>query len=105
MASNETNGQYEVLSPWAEIDPVPLAGISPRLRDLAGKKIGLFYNNKGAASPIQDVVEKRLKERYPDLELSRFMRLPNLSMAETEDNNKFEEWVKGVDAVILAVAD
>ena len=35
-------GQYEVLSPWAEVDPIPLRGISPRIKTLAGKKIGLF---------------------------------------------------------------
>jgi len=99
------NSQYEVLNPWAEVDPIPLKGISPRLTDMTGKKIGLFFNNKEAARPIQDVVEKRLKERYPTLEFSRFLRVPNLSVAETENQAKFEEWVKGLDAVILAVAD
>jgi hypothetical protein len=105
MTDIRSNGQYEVLSPWAQADLVPLAGISPRLTELADKNIGLFFNNKRAARPIQDVVEKRLKERYPELEFSRFLRLPNLSMAETEDKDKFEEWVKGVDAVIFSVAD
>jgi hypothetical protein len=31
--------QYDVLSPWAEVDPLPLRGISPRLDSLSGKKI------------------------------------------------------------------
>ena len=57
------NGQYEVLSPWAEVDPVQLRGISPRVTDLGGKTIGLFINHKGAAPPIQAVVEAKLKER------------------------------------------
>jgi len=39
-----TNYQYEVLNPWADLDPVPLRGISPRVTDLAGKTIGLFRN-------------------------------------------------------------
>ena len=99
------NGQYEVLNPWAEVDPIPLRGLSPRLTDMPDKKIGLFFNNKEAARPIQDVVEKRLKERFPTIEFSRFLRVPNLSVTETEDQAKFEEWVKGLDAVILAVAD
>ena len=35
----ESGGQYEVLNPWAEADPIPLEGISARLNELAGKKI------------------------------------------------------------------
>jgi len=47
---------YDVLSPWAETDPQPLQGISARLSDLRGKRIGLFANYKPAAVPIQDAV-------------------------------------------------
>ena len=99
------NSQYEVLSPWAEVDPVPLRGISPRITDLAGKRIGLFLNSKIAARPMLAAVEKKLKERFPTLEFSRFVRYLNVSVAETEDKAKFEEWVKGVDAVILSYGD
>ena len=105
MNTTKENGQYEVLSPWAEVDPLPLKGLSPRLTDMTGKKIGLFFNNKEAARPIQNIVEARLKKRFPALEFSHFLRIPNLSVAETEDWAKFEEWVKGLDAVILAVGD
>jgi hypothetical protein len=106
MSANKSNGgYYEVLSPWAEVEPVPLRGISPRLTDLAGKKIGLFFNNKRAARPITDVVEQRLKERFANIEFSRFERVPNVSVAETEDKAKFDEWVKGSDAVIASVGD
>ena len=43
------NNQYAVLNPWAEVDPVPLKGISPRLTGLEGKKIGIFQNFKQAS--------------------------------------------------------
>ncbi len=99
------NGQYEVLNPWAEVDPIPLRGLSPRLTDMTGKKIGLFINSKIVARPMQDIVEKKLKERFPTLEFSRFVRIPNISMAETENWDKYKEWVKGVDAVILSHGD
>ena len=49
MESGNNGSVYEVLSPWAEADPVPLSGISPRLEDMTGKKIGLFCNSKRAA--------------------------------------------------------
>ncbi len=97
---------YEVLSPWAEVDPVPLRGISPRLDSLAGKKIGLFANFKRAARPIQAEVEKRLKERFPGIETSLFdSSLPNVDERETANKEKFTAWAKEMDAVIAAVGD
>jgi hypothetical protein len=39
-----SNGQYEVLNPWAEVDPISFRGLTaPRLADLAG--------TRGAAPP------------------------------------------------------
>ncbi|MBI4295717.1 MAG: hypothetical protein HY667_01225 [Chloroflexi bacterium] len=101
------SGQYEVLSPWAEADPVPPKGISPRLTDLAGKKIGLFANGKRASRPILTVVEKKLRQRYPTAEISWYMsRLSEAADIELVGKvASFEEWIKGVDAVILAVGD
>jgi hypothetical protein len=98
--------QYEVLSPWAEVDPIPLRGISPRLQTLAGKKIGLFANFKRASRPILASVERRLRAMYPDCETSLFdSRLPNVTETETKNRDKFIAWAKGVDAVIAAVGD
>ncbi len=98
--------KYEVLSPWAEVDPIPLRGISPRLDSLSGKKIGLFANFKRAARPIQAEVERRLKERFADIETSLFdSRLPNVTETETVNKEKFTAWAKEMDAVIAAVGD
>ena len=60
MDSSKSNGQYEVLSPWAAADPIPLRGINPRLKDLEGKKIGLYANWKQPARPILTLVERKL---------------------------------------------
>ena len=60
------NGQYEVLVPWADVDPIPLRGISPRIQSLAGKKIGIFVNPKRAAMPIAESIIKRLGAMFPD---------------------------------------
>ncbi len=97
---------YEALSPWADVDPIPVRGISARIDSLSGKKIGLFANFKRAARPIMAEVEKRLKERYPDVETILFdSTLPNVTEAETVNKEKFTAWAKGVDAVIAAVGD
>lgn len=97
--------QYEVLSPWADADLIPLRGIAPRITNLSNKTIGLFINSKIAAKPTQDAVEKQLKDKFPSLQFSRFVRKENLSVAETVDNNKFQEWIKDVDAVVLSAGD
>lgn len=99
------DSQYEVLSPWAEVDPIPLRGIMPRLTDIAGKKIGLYNNPKRAAKPMLDVVEEKLRARFPTVEFSSFRIGVNLCIIDTEDRDKFEEWLKGLDAVILAHGD
>lgn len=96
---------YEVLNPWAEADPIPPQGISPRLSDLNGKRIGLFVNDKVAAARIQATIEQRLRERFADITFSRFERMTNCSVAETSEKSRYEEWVKGVDAIIFAVGD
>jgi len=97
---------YEVLSPWANIDPVPLRGITPRPTDLAGKKVGLFSNRKRAAELTLTAVETRLKEQIPSVETTWYMSTKiNTPEALTEGKARFEEWVKGVDAVVLSVAD
>lgn len=105
-AEDGADNQYEVLSPWAEVDPIPVRGISPRVNTLEGKKIGLFANFKRAARPIQAEIEKRLKEKYPDCEISLFdSRLPNVTETETVNKEKFTAWAKEMDAVIAAVGD
>jgi hypothetical protein len=103
---NASEPQFRVLNPWAEVDPITPRGISPRLNTLAGKKIGLFANFKRASRPILASVEKRLKSMYPDCETSLFdSRGMNVIESETKNREKFAAWVKGVDAVILAVGD
>ena len=103
---NASEAQFRVLNPWAEVDPIPLRGISPRLNTLAGKKIGLFANFKRASRPISASVEQRLKTMYPDCETSLFdSRGANVVESETKNREKFIDWAKGVDAVILAVGD
>jgi len=99
------NGQYEVLNPFAEVNVIPLRGISSRLIDLTDKTIGLFINAKIAAPKIQTIVEKKLKERFPTLKFSRFLFGHNLEVMETGDKERFQKWVREVDAVISAVGD
>jgi hypothetical protein len=99
------NLQYDVLSPWAEADPVPPHGISPRLIEMKDKTIGLFINSKISALPIRKVVEEKLRESHSSIKFSYFTHLPNMSVMDTEDKNKFRDWVSDLDAAIFSVGD
>jgi hypothetical protein len=106
MTADKTGAAYEVLSPWAEADPVPLKGLSPRLDKLDGRKIGLLCNSKRAAPLILDVTEKLIKEKFPTATVSRFDgRSFSVSSLEKDREGEFNDWIKGVDAVIASVGD
>jgi hypothetical protein len=106
MSSGIADIQYEVLSPWAEADPIPFKGISPRMTDLAGKKIGLFRNFKRAAKPVMTVVERELKKRFLTAEFIWFdSTLANVLETETENKEKFVKWIEEVDTAVLGVGD
>ena len=106
MSADKASNSYEVLSPWAGADPIPLKGIAPRVTDLSGRKIGLLCNNKRAAPLILNAAERILKERFPTSETSWF-RARSFSVSSLEPDNvaKFEDWINGVDAVVAAVGD
>ncbi|SRR6266496_3549381 len=98
---------YDVLSPWAETDPMPLQGITPRVPELRGKRIGLYANYKRAASPIQDAVESELRARYgSEITITRFAQHGSSDIASSDEGPSFVEWLnKEVDTVIVAVGD
>ncbi len=105
MAARSEN-TYEVLSPWAEADPIPLKGLSPRLAELEGKKIGLLCNSKRASPLILNAVERIIKERYPSSRISWFNgRTFSVSSLEAGRQQEFDDWIKGLDAVVAAVGD
>lgn len=97
------DSQYEVVSPWADVDPIPLKGIVPRIKDLNGKKIGLYRNFKRAAKPILVAVESKLKERFPTCETIWYTAEsgPGIKKEDVGVN----QWLKEVDTVIAAVGD
>ena len=102
-----TDTVYDVLSPWAETDPIPLNGITPRLDDMRGKRIGLYANYKRAAVPIQDQVEKALLSRYGEsIAIKRFHQAGSNDVGSSSDEGpQFVKWLEDLDAVIVAVGD
>ena len=106
MNKPEKMNQLQVLSPWSEIDPVPLQAPAARLDSLAGKKIGLFANHKRAARPMLEVVRNWLQEKYPDITLDLYVGTEvNVPEMWTSGKEKFERWIDEMDGVVLAVGD
>jgi len=98
--------EYHVISPWAEADPIPLRGISPRIDSIDGKKIGVFANFKRSAVPQGRMVEKKLKEVFPTIQTNLYHSTEeNVNEMETANREKFTAWINSVDAVVAMVGD
>jgi hypothetical protein len=83
VAPAEANSvTLEVLNPRAEFEPPPNLAIVPRVTDLAGKKIGLYWNGKPGEIPEKGVnfsgewfkgkIDKDGKEITPSHKNARF---------------------------------
>jgi hypothetical protein len=62
----------EVLNPRGEIEPPPVSGIAARIRDLDGKKIGLYDNGKDGFAEFLNEIERLLKEKHPTVTVLRY---------------------------------
>ncbi|MFQ5899799.1 MAG: hypothetical protein ACE5JN_16345 [Candidatus Methylomirabilia bacterium] len=64
--------RLEVLNPVARVveQSVPPAS---RVDDLAGKRIGLYWNMKSGGDGALDRTEELLKERFPGVTVQRFV--------------------------------
>jgi hypothetical protein len=61
-----------VLNPRGERDAMPARGISPRVADLEGKRIGLYWNGKPDGDYFWDTIEGLLKKRFPTSKILRY---------------------------------
>ena len=62
----------QVLNPRGEITLPPLTAPSPRVADLAGKKIGLYWNGKAGGNHFWNGIERLLKEKLPNTTVLRY---------------------------------
>jgi hypothetical protein len=62
----------ELLNPRGEIKPPPTFAPTPRVADLAGKKIGIYWNGKSGGNNFWDVAEELLKEKFPTATILRY---------------------------------
>lgn len=75
----------KVMNPRGEIPPSSTFSPAPRLTDLAGKTIGIYWIGKAGGNNFWDAFEELLKQKYPTAKIVRYKGPFDLGqkMAET----------------------
>ena len=92
----------ELLNPMSVIEPPKTIRLTPRISDLAGKKIALLHNNKPGAANLYAALEELLKQKYPGITILRGFN-PGIQAQAQEEH--FQEIAKGCDAFVYAMGD
>lgn len=61
-----------VLNPRGEIAPPPIFAPQPRIADLAGKKIGIYWNGKAGGNYFWNIIERLVKEKLANTTVLRY---------------------------------
>jgi hypothetical protein len=89
----------EVMNPRGEIPPPPFHAPSPRVSDLNGKKIGIYWIGKAGGDNFWDGIEELLNERYPEAKTVRYEGPFDLGDAQAT------KIAKEVDTIFYGVGD
>ena len=93
----------EALNPMGVIEPPPTLGLSPRVADLAGKRIALMHNNKPGASNLLDALQQLLKNKYPGASFSRGYQTNPVQ--PPKDPDMYKKAAAESDVFIFAMGD
>lgn len=99
MAAPPDNVTLEVMNPRAEIPPPPFSPPSPRVKELAGKRIGIYWLGKAGGDNFWDGVDELLTERYPTAKILRYRGSFDLG------DEMAAKISKEVDTVLYGVGD
>lgn len=88
-----------VLNPRGEITLPPISAPSARIADLAGKTIGLYWNEKPGGNHFWNGIERLLKEKLPETTILRY------SGAFDIGDELAEKMAKETDAFLYGVGD
>jgi hypothetical protein len=92
----------EVLNPMGVIEPPQTLGLTPRVSDLAGKKIALLHNGKSGVTNLYAALEEVLKQKYPSVTILRGYPTGSSTQPREEE---FQKIAKECDAFIFAIGD
>ena len=103
LASIVTTQTYaatlEVMNPRGEIPPPPFYAPAPRVSDLDGKKVGIYWIGKAGGDNFWNGVEELLNERFPKVQTVRYEGPFDLGDARAA------ELAREVDTMFYGVGD
>ncbi len=89
----------EVLNPRGVIEAKKAFAPSPRVKDLAGKRVGLYWNSKHGMDNFYAAFAELLKKRYPTATTDL---LKGAFLIREEDAR---DWVNKIDTFVYGVGD
>ena len=92
----------EVLKPTGFEDKIKKTFEADRFDSLDGKRIGLVWNHKDYGDKMMDVVEEVFRERYPNVQLSRW-QMQECCIKPPE--GELQDIAKHIDAVVYTLGD
>ncbi len=91
--------KLEVLNPRGVIEAKKTYAPNPRVKDLAGKRVGLYWNSKPGMDNFYTVLSELLKKRYPTATTSL---LRGAFLIREEDAH---DWIPKIDTFVYGVGD
>jgi hypothetical protein len=89
----------EVMNPRGQIPPPPFHAPSPRVSDLSGKTVGIYWIGKAGGDNFWDGVHALLTEKYPNTKVVRYQGPFDLG------DKRAAEIAKEVDTMFYGVGD
>src|SRR3972149_641424 len=93
------NVSLEVLNPRGMTEEKPAFSPSPRVKELAGKTVGLYSNGKPGMDNFYAVMDELLKAKYPSI------KIVNMTNGFEIRDKEAAEFSKQVDTFVYAVGD
>ena len=95
----KANEPLRVLNPRGEIEAEPSQAVSPRVAELEGKRIGLYWNGKPDGDYFWDTIEALLNEKFPTATVVRYNGPGDLGEMSAE------KLMNEVDTLMYGVGD
>jgi len=96
---SENKVELKLLNPRGVIEAQPMSAPNPRIADLVGKRIGLYWNSKPGMDNFYKVFEELLKEKYPTATTTL---LRGAFLIRDDDA---ETWLPQIDTFVYGVGD
>jgi hypothetical protein len=89
----------EVMNPRGEIPPPPFFAPSPRVKELSGKRIGIYWIGKAGGDNFWDGVDELLRGKYSSATILRYRGPFDLG------DERAAKIAKEVDTILYGVGD